>query len=137
MTARGHPEGGPRHPRPLTQLATNGTSSGSAYFFWTDTDFFLTDTDIACTLSVQRTSHRELIVMLTNLPFALITAQRALNNEILSARPGAPVIVETPRTPSRPRIYRTRAALATRVTGVADLVAPRGWAPTHRAASSR
>ena len=75
--------------------------------------------------------------MLNHLPLALITAARAAEREILSARPNAPVVPEPTPAVARPRTYRTRAALATTLARVADAVAPIDWAPSHRAASSR
>ncbi len=74
--------------------------------------------------------------MLNQLPFAMITVQRAIENEMRSALPGAPV-VDAPAPHTRPRSYRTRAAFATRLARVADAVAPSGWAPSREAASSR
>ncbi len=75
--------------------------------------------------------------MLNYMPFPLITAQRAMEIEVRSAFPDAPVVPHTARSDSRPRTYRTRAALATGLARVADLVAPSGGAPAHRAATSR
>jgi hypothetical protein len=75
--------------------------------------------------------------MLNNLPFALITAHRAMQTHVNSARPDAPVVPEAIRTHARPRTYRTRAALAARLARVADYVAPGGGVPAHRTASSR
>jgi hypothetical protein len=75
--------------------------------------------------------------MLNYLPSAVITAMRTMQTEALSALPGAPVVTETPRAAARPRTYRTRAALATTLAHVADLVAPGNGAPSHQPASSR
>ena len=73
--------------------------------------------------------------MLNQMP-ALIAVRQAAEREINSARPNAPVVPEV--TPDvAPRTYRTRAALASRLARVADLVAPSDWVPAHRAASSR
>jgi hypothetical protein len=74
--------------------------------------------------------------MLTSMA-ALTVVREAAQREILSARPDAPVVPDQPRRASRPRTYRTRAALARRLAHVADLVAPGDWVPAHRAASSR
>lgn len=73
--------------------------------------------------------------MLNILPYAFFTAQRAMELEVRSALPNAPVVADTPRSRARPRTYRTRAALATRLARVADAVAPGGLAPAHRPAS--
>ena len=74
--------------------------------------------------------------MLQHLPFALITAQRAMETEIRSALPGAPVVPEPTPAEARPGVYRTRAAIATSFARVAGAVAPAGWTP-QRTASSR
>jgi hypothetical protein len=71
--------------------------------------------------------------MLNHLPLAMITAQRAMQTHLHSALPDAPVVVDPAPAVARPRTYRTRAALSTRLARVADLVAP----PSHRPASSR
>jgi hypothetical protein len=73
--------------------------------------------------------------MLNQMP-ALIAVRQAAEREILSARPNAPVVPDV-TTDVAPRTYRTRAALASSLARVADLVAPRDWVPAHRAASSR
>jgi hypothetical protein len=67
----------------------------------------------------------------------MIAVREAAENEILSARPNAPVVPHVAGRDARPRTYRTRAALAARIARVADRVAPTDWVPAHRAASSR
>jgi hypothetical protein len=68
---------------------------------------------------------------------ALMIVQRLSDTESLSARPAAPVIADAhPRT-AVPRTYRSRAAIATRLARLAELVAPIGWVPSHRTAPSR
>ena len=74
--------------------------------------------------------------MLNQMP-ALIAVREAAEREILSARPNAPVVHEQTRAVAHRRAYRLRAALATTLARVADVVAPIGWAPAPRAASSR
>jgi hypothetical protein len=73
--------------------------------------------------------------MLNQMP-ALIAVQQAAEREILSARPNAPVVPEVTKD-AAPRTYRTRAAVASILARIADLIAPRDWVPAHRAASSR
>ena len=73
--------------------------------------------------------------MLNQMP-ALIAVRQAAEREILSARPDAPVVPYV-TTDAAPRTYRTRAALASGLARVADLIAPRDWMPAHRAAPSR
>jgi hypothetical protein len=75
--------------------------------------------------------------MLNYLSSAVITAVRTMNTEALSALPGAPVVTETPRAAARPRTYRTRTALATRLASFADFVSPSNGVPSHQPASSR
>jgi hypothetical protein len=75
--------------------------------------------------------------MLDQLPVAMTSVQRIIDTEMRSALPAAPVVVDTIRTATRPRAYRARAAVATWLARVADLVAPSGGASSHRAASSR
>jgi hypothetical protein len=75
--------------------------------------------------------------MMYHLPLALITAHRAVQTHLNSALPGAPLVAEPTSAEARPRTYRTRTALATRLARVADVVAPKGMAPSHRPASSR
>jgi lipid A disaccharide synthetase len=73
--------------------------------------------------------------MLNQMP-ALIAVRQAAEREILSARPDAPVVLDV-AAETAPRTYRTRAALASSLARIADLVAPRDWVPAHRAAPSR
>jgi hypothetical protein len=74
--------------------------------------------------------------MLDQLPVAMIIARRGVA-EMHSALPNSPVVVEPARAVSSPRTYRTRAAVAARLSRIADLVAPTGVTPTRRTASSR
>lgn len=74
--------------------------------------------------------------MLYHLPLAMITAHRALETELRSALPDAPLVVETTSAEARPSVYRTRAAIASSFARAASVVAPVGWTP-QRTASSR
>jgi hypothetical protein len=74
--------------------------------------------------------------MLNEHPVAMILARKGFL-EMHSARPDAPVVAEPASAVKRPRTYRSRAALATTLSRVADLVAPNGVVPTRRTASSR
>ena len=49
---------------------------------------------------------------------------RAMETEIRSALPDAPVVAEPTPAEARPRAYRTRAAIATGFARIADAVAP-------------
>lgn len=72
--------------------------------------------------------------MLNHLPLALIVSRQALENDLLSARPDAPVVTEGAAA-SLPRTYRTRAALAAGLARVSDVVAPVDWAPRQTLSS--
>jgi hypothetical protein len=74
--------------------------------------------------------------MMNEFSFALIALQRG-TTEMRSALPDAPVVAERSGSRRRPRTYRSRAAIATMIARLADLVAPIGWTAQHRAASSR
>jgi hypothetical protein len=68
---------------------------------------------------------------------SVIAIRRAAETEMRSALPHAPVITEPARRAGRPRTYRSRAAIATRLDRIADAIAPSGWAPAQRTVSSR
>ena len=54
----------------------------------------------------------------------LIAVSAAAEREVLSARPGAPVVAERPTAARRPRLERSRSGLATVLHRAADRVAP-------------
>ena len=74
--------------------------------------------------------------MMNEFPFALIALARG-TSEMHSALPDAPVVAERTRAPRPPRTYRSRAAVATTIVRLADVVAPIGWTHQHRPAPSR
>ncbi|HEX8972682.1 hypothetical protein [Oryzihumus sp.] len=62
-------------------------------------------------------------------PIAAFHIRAAAEREVLSARPGAPVVVEQPAPARRPRLERSRTGLASVLHRTADRVAPACGAP--------
>jgi hypothetical protein len=66
-----------------------------------------------------------------DLPYALITAVRATEHEVRSARPVAPVQLARARGAVRPRTHRTRSTVAALLHRAADSVAPAACTPSR------
>ena len=61
---------------------------------------------------------------MTAVPIIATHVRAAAEREVLSARPGAPVVSEPSTAARRPRLGRTRAGLAGALRRMADRVAP-------------
>lgn len=66
-----------------------------------------------------------------SLPFAMTISQDAVRRQVLSARPDAPVVPDAERAPRRPRVRRTRAAIAAALDRTARAIAPPECSPVR------
>lgn len=65
-----------------------------------------------------------------NMPYAFVTSTRLIEQELLSARPHAPVRTVSSRDVVRPRAFRTRRTVAAMLHRAADSVAPTHCTPS-------